>query len=368
MKQKIDKNTWPYQLRRLPWLILIPLGLLLPRLAGNYPQAAEWYARHMYPYISGFLETISGIFPFSLAEVAIYALIIGVLGMLLVYSLRCILRHIPFIRLFSLIITLAITGGVLLNAMYIAWGFNYARPKLYELLNLPVQDRPVEQLQELCETLCLEAVSLRKQVAEDDRGVYTLTQGWRESFKEIPEAYEALGEKIPLFSYKVRTAKSVFASEGMSYAGIAGIYIPYTAEANVNINQPALLMLSSAAHESAHYLGIAKEDEANFVAYLACVESSNPEVAYSGVMMALINCGNKLRAADPEAFAAVRENYSEAMLRDILEYNAYWESHEGTVEKAVNEMNDNYLKHNMQESGVKSYGLMVDLMLAWRYK
>ena len=155
----------------------------------------------------------------------------------------------------------------------------------------------------------------------------------------------------------------------MSYGGIAGIYIPYFAEANVNINQPALLIASSAAHETAHYLGVAREDEANFVSYLACTYSLDASVRYSGTMLALINCANQLYASDAELYRRlVSEYYSEGMLRDLRDYNAYWDSFEGPMEEAVDNMNDNYLKFNKQENGVKSYGMMVDLLLAYYAK
>lgn len=340
----------------------------MPRLAAAKPMAVEWYATHLYPYISAFLGSLSAVFPFSFVELAIYALLLWAVGSLLVYALLCCIRRLPWVRLASLVITLAITAGVLFNVFYVVWGFNYARPTLYNLLNLPMQARTVEELQALCQSLCQEAVSLRSQVAEDEEGVYTLPQGWGASFANIPAAYEALGEKIPLFDQPARPAKGVLASEAMSYAGIAGIYIPFTAEANVNIHQPTLLLLSSAAHETAHYLGVAKEDEANFVSYLACAESADPSVAYSGVMLALIHCANTLYDVDPAAFMAVRQHYSDGMVRDILAYNVYWDRYEGAVEETVNEINDTYLKHNRQESGVKSYGLMVDLLLAWYYK
>ena len=366
MKQ--DKHTWPYQFKRLPWLLLIPLGIWLPRVAIRYPRVAEWYAANVYPYISGFLATISSLFPFSVAELAIYLLLFGTVGIVLLYVVQWIRKRMPFVRLASMLLTLAITGGVLLNVFYFTWGFNYARPTLYELLNLSVQQRSVEELQEVCEALCTQAVELRSQVAEDDCGIFTLPQGWRAAFANIPNAYDSLRQKLPLLSPKVRPAKGVMASEWMSYAGIAGIYIPFTAEANVNVHQPTLLLLASAAHENAHYLGIAKEDEANFVAYLACMESGDPAIAYSGVMLALIHCTNKLYHAAPEAFLTVRNNYSEGMVRDLAAYNAYWESYEGAIEEAVNEMNDSYLKHNQQQHGVESYGLMVDLVLAWYFQ
>ena len=52
--------------------------------------------------------------------------------------------------------------------------------------------------------------------------------------------------------------------------------------------------------------------------------------------------------------------------RDLRGYNEYWDRYDGQVEAAVDQLNDGYLKHNQQESGVKSYGMMVDLLLAWR--
>ena len=163
----------------------------------------------------------------------------------------------------------------------------------------------------------------------------------------------------------VRAIPFLMASEGMSWAGICGIFMPFTAEANVNTHQPSLLLLSSAAHENAHSLGFAREDEANFIAYLACISSEDSSIRYSGAMLALINCGNALYKSAPDKAAALRETYSDAVIRDIAAYNQYWEGYEGEVEEAFDSINDSYLKFNLQENGVKSYGMMVDLMLAY---
>ena len=206
---------------------------------------------------------------------------------------------------------------------------------------------------------------MRASVTEDENGVFTLKDGYEAYFDAIPSAYARLGLDYPLFSRRTYAAKGVISSIGLSYAGISGIFIPHTGEPNVNIDQPALLMLSSAAHETAHYLGIAREDEANFVSYLACTYSDDPAIAYSGTMLALIHCGNKLYAADKEKYAALYATYTDAMVRDLANYNAYWDAFEGPVEEAATTLNDNYLKFNQQESGVKSYGMMVDLILAY---
>ncbi len=368
MKQKLENCTWPFQCRRLPWLLLLPLGFLLPQIAPSFPWAAEWYARQIYPVVSSILSLISAIFPFSLAEILIYALLGSLAVILLAYIGLCIARRIPLIKLISLLITLGIAAGALLNAFYFLWGFNYFRPSLYTLLQLPVQERPSEELALLCQELTVEAIALRQQVSEDEEGVFMLAEGWPAMAEKIPEAYKQLGQEISFLSQEAKPAKGVLASEAMSWAGIAGIYIPFTAEANVNIHQPALLIPSSAAHETAHYLGIAREDEANFLAYLSCSISDAPSISYSGTMLALIYCMNALYETDLEAFAIISSEYSEGMWRDLLDYSAYWAAYEGEVEMIVSSVNDGYLRMNQQEDGVKSYGLMVDLLLAWRYR
>ena len=43
----------------------------------------------------------------------------------------------------------------------------------------------------------------------------------------------------------------------------------------------------------------------------------------------------------------------------------FWDKYEGKAAEAASKMNDTYLKLNQQKDGVKSYGRVVDLMLAY---
>ena len=43
----------------------------------------------------------------------------------------------------------------------------------------------------------------------------------------------------------------------------------------------------------------------------------------------------------------------------------FWDRFDGKVAEASTQLNDRYLKANNQEDGVRSYGRMVDLMLAY---
>ncbi len=370
MDKKKNRNEssemWKRQVWKLPWLLLIPIGLLLPSLCAKYPQIIETqYAQKLYPQISGFVAKQSAKLPGSIAELLVYLLAALLVGVVILFLTQLLQRRHRLVRTVSFLLSLGVAAGVMLNLFYWMWGFNYSRTELAEKMGLTVQARPTAQLEALCRSLCDEAKTLRAQVNEDENGVFKLDYDIPHYFQMLPNAYKRLAEAYPMFSQTAYPPKIVYASEAMSYAGICGIYIPFTAEANVNVHQPPLLLLSSGAHEMAHYIGIASEDEANFVGYLACLQSDDPAVRYSGVMLALVHAGNKLHDADKTAYTLVRANYSEGMLRDLHTYNAYWDRYEGKIEESVNEMNNKYLKHNQQEDGVKSYGRMVDLLLAY---
>ena len=365
VRLKIAKE-WKQELRRLFWLLLFPLAAVLPRLAGRYPLVVErLFGQGLYPVVNAILRFIFGLVPFSVAEWLLYALAIGIPVLILTMLMRAVIKRVSGLRFTRFFITLLFFGCVAFNGFYFLWGFNYSRPGLAYRLRLNVSERPVEELTSLCYTLANEANTLRDQVPEDGKGVFLLPDGIHGSFDQIPEAYRLLNRILPQIGASAARPKTVMLSTGLSWAGISGIYIPFTAEPNVNIDQPALLIPSSAAHESAHGLGIAREDEANFAAYLACMASDDISTKYSGVMLALIHSGNQLHKVDREAYSKLYSTYSAGIKRDLADYNAYWKAFEGPVEKTMTKVNDGYLKYNQQESGVRSYGEMVDLLLAY---
>lgn len=371
-KRTKDKYTWLHQLVRLPLLLLIPLGLMLPKLAAKYPDKIEMiYSRRIYPVIARAVGAVSSLVPTSLAEILIIA-VVSILAIVLVIRFL----KIPFgklfnrrknrIRFFSFVISLAIFAGVMLNLFYVMWGFNHYRYTVSNLLEIPVEKRSTEDLAALCEKLAIEAAELREEVAEDSEGIFTIGSK-QTAFRSVTKAYTALGERNELFSNKCYNAKYTIFPEALSKLDIAGIYIPYTAESNVNVEQPDLYVLSGAAHEVAHYFGFAREDEANFLAFYVSRFSNDAALRYSCTMMALNYCTSKLVQYDKDRYYQIREqHYTPGMLRDLASYRVYYEKYEDHPAKKVNnEINDAYLKYNGQEEGIKSYGKVVDLLLAY---
>ncbi|MDD7169390.1 MAG: DUF3810 family protein, partial [Clostridium sp.] len=189
-------------------------------------------------------------------------------------------------------------------------------------------------------------------------------------FKSVQKAYAALGSQNELFGNPVFSAKSVHFSNMLSRLDISGIYIPYTAEANVNTEQPALLLFASAAHETAHYFGFAREDEANFIAYYVSGFSNDPALRYSCEMLALMQCMNRLASVDEKLFYSVRERFfTPAMIRDLADYSRWTEQYKNDpLGSANNKINDAYLKHNGQTAGVNSYNDVAELLIAFEMR
>ena len=168
--------------------------------------------------------------------------------------------------------------------------------------------------------------------------------------------------------YSTGEVKPVLASRAMSYTETVGIYIPFTMEANINIdtiyyNQPV-----DAIHELAHLRGIMLEDEANYVAYLACISSNEPDFIYSGYMLAYIYASNQLYNEDMELYSRIIDKLSDGVKLDLNANHIYWKQFDtptgNKIANVSNKLNDTYLNINGQEQGTKSYGMVVDLLIA----
>ncbi|MBO4384620.1 MAG: DUF3810 domain-containing protein [Clostridia bacterium] len=350
-------------LRLLHVLILLPVWLLI-KAAKNAPEVVEtFYSEKLYPVIRGAVSAVTRQFPFSVAEISLY-LLAGLIAVLAVIRLikLILLKKEAFIRFLSFIISLVLAASYLVFAFYAMWGFNYYRTPLSKRLDLPERRYTAEELYEVCTELAGKAAELREKVKVDTSGVFCGSFG--EMKKNVADAYAKYGETHPSFKANVPEVKEVLASEYLSRCGISGIYIFLTEEPNVNTNEPFLYLPFSAAHETGHFMGYAREEEASFLAFLVLREASDPAAAYSGYMHALVNCGNALAAADAELYALLRSSYSVGMNADLSDYSEYYKKYADTKtwEKS-NEMNDNYLKFNSQEKGVLSYNEDVALIL-----
>jgi hypothetical protein len=250
-------------------------------------------------------------------------------------------------------------------------GINYYRYSFAVYSGLEIRESSVEELYNLSLDLADQAAVIREQLhedvgAEDENGVLQVNNAdWQVVSDNMEKAFLKLSEEYPVLGGYYRSLKPVFFSDFMSRMEITGIFWPFTMEANVNIDAADYSIPATMGHELAHLRGFMREDEANFIGYLVCKESDKPEYQYSGIMLALTYAGNQLYKQDPVLYQSVRERYNMEMVADLRDEYYYWKQFEDTTISTVsNTMNDNYLKANNQSDGVKSYGRMVDLLLA----
>jgi hypothetical protein len=185
-------------------------------------------------------------------------------------------------------------------------------------------------------------------------------------FERAEAGFDQAAKGCPQLGGVKLNPKPLLLSRLVSYTGITGVYGPFTGEANVNIDSPAPLLPAAVCHEMSHQRGFAREDEANFIAYLTCIQNPDPDFQYSGKLMALLHAMNALYRSDPQSYEEVRSLYRPGIQRDIDEVVRYSQSHQGPLEEHAQRVNDLYLKANNQRDGVDSYGRVVDLLLAER--
>jgi len=356
------------KLKRIYLLCLLPLSYLLIYIAKHSSSFAEqFYAIHVYKWLSQGIAMVTGIFPFSLAEILILILPILLLFLLIRFCVKMIRdRENRAERLGKGILNLICTVSVALFLFVILAGINYYRYPFSYYSNLEVRDSSVQELYALTKSLAMDANQLREMTkATDENGVFQLSMGMYELAEQAAEAMAALSKEYPVLGGNYGTPKPVLSSSLMSYTEITGIFFPFTMEANVNVAIPDYSIPSTMLHELAHLRGFMREDEANFIAYLAGMESDHPEIQYSSTMLALIISGNALYDEDTSLYFEIRDQYSKEVVNDIRANARYWQQYEDTVISTMsNKINDTYLKANDQSDGVKSYGRMVDLLLA----
>ena len=368
MSSKKEQLKRLLSLKRLWLLLTLPVSILLYVLAHAFPAFAEFWARYVYVIFSHLFHSATKGAPVSVAEIAVFVAPILVLVMVIL-GIFHIVRS-PGNRLYAglkaFVVEPSLIASILLLIFMVNCGVNYGRLPFADACGLEVRESSAAELQALCLDLIDSANKLRESLPEDENGVMQLSDSVKGTGETARQAFEVLSKSFPTLPEGYGAPKSVMASRGMSYLNITGIFFPFTMEANVNVDVVDYNIPFTMCHELTHLRGYMREDEANFVAYLACLASMDKDFNYSGALSAFIYSINALEQADPERAAAVYPHISEAVWRDLNANNAYWQQFETPLAEVSSNVNSAYLQANGTEDGVQSYGRMVDLLLAWR--
>lgn len=255
-----------------------------------------------------------------------------------------------------------LTVGILAFLYTVCCGINYQRRSFSEEESIVTHEYTSGELKAICLWLTEEVNARADQVARDADGV--MQTGASEKAGAV-RAMESLAEEFPSLRGYYPAPKELIVSEVLSYQGLTGIYLPFFVEANYNGDMTDYNIPFTACHELSHLRGFMQEQEANFIAFLACVSSERADFQYSGYLSGWVYCMNALYRADQESWREVRGALDAAAEPDLAANNAFWERHEGAISETAEKINDTYLKANGQADGVKSYDRMVDLIVAY---
>lgn len=343
--------------------ILLGIACLLQVLARQVPGFGQWYAVTVYPLFVNTYARFMSLFPFCVLEWVVGIGILWIIFLAVRGIVRVAKRKESLGRMFAnggLFVLLVIS--IIFCMLTVLCSVNYYRDEFSKVAGFEIREHSTDELRALCVSLAEEVNAASRQVERDSEGHLILPDHTAE---DAMKAMERLGEEYEALSGYYPRPKQVLFADVMSYQSLMGLYSAFTLESMYNGDMMAYNVPDTMCHELSHMKGFMREDEANFIAYLACRESGNPVLQYSGAMNAFVYATNQLYgAAGGEAYAEIFAMLDEEPVLELADNDAFWKQFEGPVKEASKAANDVYLKANDQKDGMKSYGRMVDLLLA----
>ena len=417
--------------RRLSKGRVICLGMaalvaVLNCAAWNSTAFCDWYIAHIFPIWVRTYGRVTGLFPFSVGEwliaagvvLAALALVLGLVwaGIGLVKGIRlCLCR-----------ISRALgagkggapescknAGGRWERSYRGFWGFSRGFYRFFGWTLLTVclimtlncfilyhastfsqhyfgEDDGEYTLEELIAVYNMVAEKcnvLAQRMDRDETGMvlYRGGMGKKESLPDMAdearELMARLGEEYPQLKGYYPRPKALLSSDFMCQQHMQGYYFPFSMEANYNDVMHILNIPSTMCHELAHLRGYIYEDEANFIGYLACVQSEDEFFQYAGYLSVLVYLNNDIYYA----WRDNRDVYDEAVRQivpvtvddqvwvdNIFVTQEEWNRINGKalldtelVDKAADAFIDGNLKLNGISDGKVSYSRVVRLLLQY---
>ena len=325
---------------------MFPASFMFFTGSAAFPEAVERiYSQAIYQYITRVMSLFNT--PFSLGELIIILFVIFLLSRVILSFVRLIRKKTTF----KDFVKKALKGiflyfGSVYFLFIFLWGFNYNRKPVAELVGLKETIASPELIASCFAVLAERSCDLAPLVARDADGIFCLTDAARAAVL-----------------LQAKPCSSVF-SKVMSKAGIGGFYCPFTGEANYNSCIPESAIPFTAAHESAHRMGFARENDANFVAYIMCRESPLAGVRYSAELAAISYLLAALKNTDENLYKEKLSLINESVKRDMKNRQQFWLSNRGWFMNFSEKWNDVFLKANLQKDGSKSYGRLAEMLLS----
>lgn len=339
------------------------ISLLVLIIGIFYEGFAEFYSVTVSCFLRSVLAFFTGFVGISLAEIVVVLSCILLIP-LFVFLVICFFRN----RSLFKSVGKTIIGFVLVFvSLFIhSFGICYLRPEIEKNMNL-TRTKLTRQQMYLSSSFIKESLeTVAENVVFSDDGSSLNPYSFNETSKIIDKGYKALVSEYPFVCDINAKSKKIMLSPLMTYTHISGVYFPFTGEANVNTNYPDYVVAYSIAHEKAHQRGIASEDEANFVAFLALLYSGDDYMRYCALMSMYDYYLDSIAALDSEMYIYFLQNTNKTILSEMYAYSEFFDKYRNSgASKIADAVNDRYIKVMGDNDGVNSYGNVVELVSAY---
>ncbi len=351
--------------RNTMWIILIGSALFI-KIFSFFPGSVEkFYSKGIYPYISSTQRILFGWVPFSVGDILYLAF-----GILLLYKsaifVRTALRKQLTKRMLKQSVKNVVYSSLIIYVVFnVLWGLNYNRVPMSQQMGLPRDRYSTENLKRIVSVLIgklngfdhQRERKIRSQLHEKRILFYAAVSTYGEVVSEYPSlSYEYVSVKPSLFSYLG------------NYLGFTGYYNPFSGEAQSNTTVPIFVQPFTTCHEIGHQVGYAKENEANFAAFLAGRTSTNLAFRYSVYFDMYLYAIRELYNRDSAQVRAFKALLKPAVIADIEAMRAFYRKYENPFEPVIRKLYAQYLKANEQPSGLRSYNEVVAMLVAYYRK
>lgn len=337
-------------------LSIIP-QILIIKMLSFFPYFVETiYSQGIYIFISKLMRFALGWIPFSIGDV-IYTL--G--GIYLIYWLISRRKHLiqkPLILLRDIMVAVSL----IYFSFHLLWGMNYYRLPLHEKLNLEA-DYTTEELIQTIDALIPIANRLHSELTKNKNEALKMPYEREALISESYLGYKSLPDSLGFLDPHPISIKASLYSIPLTYMGFSGYLNPFTHEANVDYIIPAHKLPTTSAHEMAHQIGYAAENEANFIGFLSGINHPDKYHRYSAFTFGLKHCLFELGRRNPEAFERKKEELNEGILKNYRQERIFWNLYENPMEPFFKATFNKFLIINNQRDGIKSYSYVVALIV-----
>ena len=304
------------------------------------------YSLGLYPFIQSRLTPLTNLVPVALLDVAA-ALLIAWVVWLFVRRLQQLGIARAIVSTFA---SLLVAAAAVYLVFLVMWGFNYRRVPLEDKIAFDSSRITTDAARELAGATAAQLNALH--AAAHERGAI--------AYGSIATAFVAARARVGhTRDVAPGRPKRSLLERYFRWTAIDGMTVPWFLEIIINpdvlpVERPFVI-----AHEWAHLAGYADEDEANYVAWLTCL-NGDELMQYSGWLAIYGHAVNGLSRTDRRA---IGETLAEGPRRDFAEIVKRLQQSQPVARTVARESYDAYLRANRVEGGIESYDRVIRLIL-----